>query len=364
MPANHSEPMKSRIDIPEDEIELIDLLRVIWKWKYMILSGTLICVLAAGVISMRKTKNYRLTTILKLSPIRAVDITKENANDKKRSGNDYFYIESPQNIKYLVERGVLNSEIKEYLKNSDNTAIANIPDIKVAPQGAGNLLQISTDSAETKVGVKILNSLKNVLMKKYENKAKSIESNYAAFILETENEISTFETQRKLVEIDINKASQRTNELESEIKDLKIITDLMINQREPVFKENKNNEIAPELLYRNMIQQNMALTNIYKNYLFDLLSKIDRQKFELKKIALQIQTGRKKLKAVETEKKNFKYIEVLQPPDSSIHLAKSYTKLNILIGAIIGLSATLFLAFFLDYIFKALKKKKLASLPA
>ena len=31
MPANHSEPVKSRTDIPKDEIELIDLLRVIWK---------------------------------------------------------------------------------------------------------------------------------------------------------------------------------------------------------------------------------------------------------------------------------------------------------------------------------------------
>jgi hypothetical protein len=31
MPANHSEPVKSQTDIPEDEIELIDLLRVIWK---------------------------------------------------------------------------------------------------------------------------------------------------------------------------------------------------------------------------------------------------------------------------------------------------------------------------------------------
>jgi hypothetical protein len=36
MPANHPEPMKSQTDISEDEIELIDLLRVIWKWKYLI----------------------------------------------------------------------------------------------------------------------------------------------------------------------------------------------------------------------------------------------------------------------------------------------------------------------------------------
>ena len=167
---------------------------------------------------------------------------------------------------------------------------------------------------------------------------------------------SNLETRRKSVKLDFNKTTQRINELESEIKDLKTITDLMIIQRDRVFKENKNNEITPELFYRNMIQQNMALTNIVKNNLFELLSKIDHQKLELKQVELQIQTGRQRLKALETQKKYINSIEVLQPPDSSIHPVKNHTKLNILIGAIIGLSATLFLAFFLDYIFKALKK--------
>jgi len=35
----------------KDEIELMDYLRVMWKWKYLIVGGTLICAIAAGVIS-------------------------------------------------------------------------------------------------------------------------------------------------------------------------------------------------------------------------------------------------------------------------------------------------------------------------
>ena len=31
-----------RTDNFDDEIELIDILRVIWKWKYVILAGTLL----------------------------------------------------------------------------------------------------------------------------------------------------------------------------------------------------------------------------------------------------------------------------------------------------------------------------------
>ncbi len=35
----------------EDTIELIDLLRVVWKWKWFIIIFTLICAIGAGVIS-------------------------------------------------------------------------------------------------------------------------------------------------------------------------------------------------------------------------------------------------------------------------------------------------------------------------
>ncbi len=64
MSAKHSEPVKSQTDIPEDEIELIDLLRVIWKWKYLIIGGTFAFALVAVIISLNMTKIYSVDTIL------------------------------------------------------------------------------------------------------------------------------------------------------------------------------------------------------------------------------------------------------------------------------------------------------------
>jgi len=61
---------------------------------------------------------------------------------------------------------------------------------------------------------------------------------------------------------------------------------------------------------------------------------------------------------LEHQKENFQPIEVVQPPDRNINIVKSNTNLNILIGAIVGLSVTVFLAFFLDYILKALKQQR------
>ena len=350
---------------PDGEIELFDLLVVVWKWKYIILAGTLLCVIAAGVVSMRQTKKYRLTTILKLSPISAAEMNKqnENKNDNNKSGNVFFFIESPQNIKYLIERGALNDQIKSYLKKGVTDANFNLPNIKVAAQGAGNLLQMSVVTTESQLGVKILKSLKPVLMKKFEKQVNLIGRSYGTVLLATQNEIAALDARRKLVETEITQFSQRIKELETEIIDLKKITDMMIVQGDQVSREIKNNAIAPEILYRNMIQQNLALTNIFKNNLFELKSKVDHHKFELNKIESQIETHRIRLKEAKTEKNNLKFIEVLQPAASNILPVEANTKLNILIGAISGLSITLFLAFLLDYIFKALNRKKSAGLP-
>jgi len=39
--ADKLDHIKENTDFVEDEIELIEYLRAIWKWKYMILAGTL-----------------------------------------------------------------------------------------------------------------------------------------------------------------------------------------------------------------------------------------------------------------------------------------------------------------------------------
>ena len=44
----------------EDEIQLMDYLKVLWKWKYLILLGTLACAVISGIISFNMTKIYQV----------------------------------------------------------------------------------------------------------------------------------------------------------------------------------------------------------------------------------------------------------------------------------------------------------------
>ena len=47
-------------------IELTDYFRVIWKRKILILVGTLVCMVAGGVVSLRKPKTYRAEAIINI----------------------------------------------------------------------------------------------------------------------------------------------------------------------------------------------------------------------------------------------------------------------------------------------------------
>ena len=86
----------------EDEINLIDYLKVLWKWKWLIIAGTLICAVAAAVISSQMPKIYRVATVIEPGII-GLD----------KSGN-YIYMNS-QNISGKINEGVYNKSIKKLL---------------------------------------------------------------------------------------------------------------------------------------------------------------------------------------------------------------------------------------------------------
>ncbi len=50
----------------EDTIELVDYLRVIWKRKGLIIVGTLVCMVAGGVVNLRLPEIYRAEALISI----------------------------------------------------------------------------------------------------------------------------------------------------------------------------------------------------------------------------------------------------------------------------------------------------------
>jgi LPS O-antigen subunit length determinant protein (WzzB/FepE family) len=53
-----------------EEIELIDILRVIWKWKYFIAVSTLLFAAISGILSLHMTKIYQVDMVLQPGIVR------------------------------------------------------------------------------------------------------------------------------------------------------------------------------------------------------------------------------------------------------------------------------------------------------
>ena len=54
----------------EDEIELIDYLRVVWKWKWLIIGGTLLCILVVAMYGFTRpvVKMYKVSAVIEIDP--------------------------------------------------------------------------------------------------------------------------------------------------------------------------------------------------------------------------------------------------------------------------------------------------------
>lgn len=99
---------------PDSEIELMDLLRSLWKWKYLIIGGTAVCAIAAIAFTSMLPKIYRIEMIVRPGILSIGEDGKAN------------YIETPGNIKALIEAGAFERRILENMADSDNS---NIPQI-------------------------------------------------------------------------------------------------------------------------------------------------------------------------------------------------------------------------------------------
>ncbi|GAI67470.1 unnamed protein product [marine sediment metagenome] len=89
-----------RDDYPhEDEINLIDYLRVIWKRKWLIIGGTFICFILASIISLQMPKIYTISMLVKPGIIGV----KDNGN--------YTYMDFMGNAGSKINEGLYNNEI-------------------------------------------------------------------------------------------------------------------------------------------------------------------------------------------------------------------------------------------------------------
>lgn len=309
----------------EDEIDLIELIRGLWEKKHIIIIGVFLLGLFFSGIYLLKGKEYRVETII--SP-GVVDVS----NDGKQT-----LVETPQNVKSVIESGALNSLIYDAFNSDKNfKALDPLEDIKFKASifNKTNTLVVSLDTANVKKGVKLLSLLNSKLVEKYsaikklyvkkiETEIQSIdqeivhlekavqESNKDILIFindnefklsNMENEIENIKTSKKTLELKKSRLENYVKKQKEEVKALKKNTDFLLLERNKLLTNGIGKDSSLSLMMSlNLIQQNLSLMDTMNNSLNKSYKNLSEVNFDLSGLDLDI----KKLQGyIEKKKKN------------------------------------------------------------
>ena len=323
----------------EDEIELIDILRVIWKRKYLIMGGTLAFGLIAAIISLSMPKTYMITMILEPGI--------PTINDENN-----YNIDSLKNLKPMIDSGVFNNDIINLLKKNNKDIPKNLT-IKANNLKDSNIMEVQYKAKDIATGLQILNILKDLLLKKYSYKVDLYKKSYENDLIIKREEISKYEAEQQTIKNSIINIEKRVDQLKGDIKLLNKNTIKLVEKRDIIISTHKNqNSILAVILYNNMLQQNFAFVSFYKNETNDCLSQKQQYILKLKETEENINILKEVISEINLQRDSIQNIQVIQPPNQSNSPVKPKVKLNIVLAILAGGFMMLFISFFVEYVSK------------
>jgi capsular polysaccharide biosynthesis protein len=300
----------------EDTIELIDLLRVVWKWKWFIVVFVIICSLVAGIWSLSLQKVYKVSTILAVNP--ESDIIASNnlaANINIASTNLPANINvAPSTIAANINEGMFNGQIREKLEeNIENYSFPNIS-FKASDPKDSNVIKITCETKDIKAGEMILSLLNNSVVEKYQ---KGFDRITKLLLLE--------EKLKKNIKSRIDAISHQTQ----------VIDDMITREKD--IKGSGVKDLAGLILLRSslkdsLLQQEHEVLQVEKS---------------LEQFTLSMEEGGP--------------VKIVQKPISSLKPVKPKIRLNVLLAGFTGFFFSLFLAFFIEYIQKMKNHRRYSS---
>ena len=323
----------------EDEIELIDILRVIWKRKYLIMGGMVACGLIAAIISLSMPKTYMITMILEPGIVTI-------------KANNNYYIDSPENIKFMIDSGVFNNDIMKLLK-INNKDIPKSLNIKANNLKKSNIINVQYKTKDIATGIQILNILKDLLLKKYSDKVALFKKSYVNDLIIKREEMSKHEAELQTIKNNIINMEKRVDQLKADIKLLNKNTIKLVEKRDIIVSAHKNQtSILAAILYNNMLQHNFALVSFYKNETNDCLSQKQQYSLKQKETEENINILKKVISEINLQKDIVQNIQVIQPPNQSRDPVTPKVKLNIVLAILAGGFIMLFISIFVEYLSK------------
>ena len=328
-----------------DFFDLVDILKVIWKWKFIILAGTLVFAVITAVISFNSEKVYRVE--MTISP-GILSISERG---------EIIHIDSSANISAMINTGTFDGKILEYLKNDNLNDLPDFFHFETYIPRFSETIKIAYETSNTNIGIKGLNYLLDCLTELYEKLVLHYKKKHEMEIDLINNTINNLKLRKKSEYKNIENINSRTAELKNEIGFITANTKMLSQERKKFISSNtQEDNILQALLYSNTIQQNLTLTNTYKDEINTFLQERENILQKISDFDKDISTAMIQIENITFNKDIIKNIHVIQQPTFDSKPVKPKIKLRILLAIIAGLFFMIFLAFLIEYIKKEKKK--------
>jgi len=369
-----------------EEIDLMEYLVVIWKRKWLIFIPTLLCVIAAGVISFMLPKKWEVDAIVQPS---ILFIQNQQGEFKE------MVVTSPDQIAGQINEESYNRLIAAEL----NLDLRRYPELKAEAIKNTNLVSISIREEDIQKAKSILltlfKHLKVELDRKVDIEIKGIDTKITENenliklkefnIKDTLNEIKLQEIEKTKMDQEILSAEnklmiseEREKNILEEMKTVKLrIDEIEAQQKEALAQIKEGSEAIGLLLYSNEIQNNLRYFNILDEKLsnekiirenLDLFIKERKESIKISDTQIEkLNTGIDKIKNEIDNTKNviillrerkgqIDYAQLVKEPTSSLYPVSPRKKLNVAIAGILGMMIFTILAFFIENIKKHKEK--------
>jgi len=159
----------------DDEINLIDYIKVVIKRKWLILGITLTAVLIAGIASMVSPKNYEVSTTLQI-------------------GNTTDILESTAQVAEKIKSNAYKNLLEEKLN------IENLPEIKTETPQNTNFVSIIIETDNPEQAKQILDEINSLVLLEHQEIFNKRESQTKENIKEIQDELTLLETKKEYSE--------------------------------------------------------------------------------------------------------------------------------------------------------------------
>jgi len=321
----------------DNEIELIDYITLMWKWKRTILSGTLACILIAFVISYLMPKIYRITMT-----VRPGIIGYDNSGKRMN-------VESADSLSMRINENFFHEDLMLFIEKENIKEIPGGLIFETKPLTSSNFTEIAYETSNVPQGMKIINQLKKMILEDDKKEIDHFHQKYDLDLQNRKNELKNKQLQIKTCDDNIKSITERIAGLNESSETIsQKLSSLQNDKVEKIQqKKNENTPLAVEL-YDNTISLKFGIINNYKTDIRILMNNKEQEQqklFDLKNDVVKITES---IDHINFQKKNIQYMKVISEPETGNKPVKPNMKLNMALAGFIGFFVLVFVVIVME----------------